>query len=401
MDTTLSRRGSTRATAYAMSNKIVTRGDHTHVAWLDHVAHIRICSLDRKTSSWGPIQTVGTGVDNHSGPALAADADGFLHIVFGPHHGPFAYRSSLRPNDSSAWGEARFFSDNATYPSLVAAPDGSLFLACRVSREKQPWQLHFHRKAPGADWSDGKVLLDVGVNDYAWLGNSLAIDGIGRLHLAFCIYDMHPAGGKRFGYLVSTDCGQSWSALPGGPTLPLPVTRDTTCWIEAGPDLDVRAAGMVTDPGNNPWFAVTRLERSPRTVELFTLRHGRWESIDLLPHLQPEFPETELVDASLAFDHRGNLHVAATMGPRTVGNQYWAHPEQEVVHLFSSDNSNSFQVQQVSEPDPGLPAWLPNFERSVDGRLPDAPLGLLYTRGGPGEGCTGGPATEVCFCQLD
>jgi len=98
----LSRHGCGRATGYAEANRILTLGDRTHVAWLDSVEggfRARIRTLDHNTGEWSPTYTLGEAYDNHDGPALTADSEGHLHAVFYPHHHPFRYRRSRRPND--------------------------------------------------------------------------------------------------------------------------------------------------------------------------------------------------------------------------------------------------------------------------------------------------------------
>lgn len=66
----LSEQGCGRATGYAEANKIVTFGDHTHVAWLDSPAEgfrVRVRTLNRTTGEWSPTSTIGEGYDNHGG----------------------------------------------------------------------------------------------------------------------------------------------------------------------------------------------------------------------------------------------------------------------------------------------------------------------------------------------
>ena len=117
----LSRRGSGRASAYAEANKIVTFQHKTHVAWLDSVTDgfcVRIRTLDRQSNQWSQMYTIGMAYDNHGGPALTVDDRGFLHVVYYPHHHPFRYRKSKRPNDASEWEEEIEFGEELTYPLL-------------------------------------------------------------------------------------------------------------------------------------------------------------------------------------------------------------------------------------------------------------------------------------------
>jgi len=118
----LSSDGCGRATAYAETNKIVTLGNKTHVAWLDSVKgggfRVRVRTLDRTTGEWSPTIDVGPAHDNHGGPALAPDSKGYLHVVYFPHHHPFRYRRSKRPNDATEWGDEAQFGKRCTYPSF-------------------------------------------------------------------------------------------------------------------------------------------------------------------------------------------------------------------------------------------------------------------------------------------
>jgi len=48
--------------------------------------------------------------DNHGTPCIAVDSDGFLHIVYGPHHHPFIYQKSKYPNNSTEWQDREIIS---------------------------------------------------------------------------------------------------------------------------------------------------------------------------------------------------------------------------------------------------------------------------------------------------
>ena len=107
----LSTNGSTRATAYGMSNKIITANRKKFVVWLDHVSEIKAKEFDIKSGTWGETVLVGSGVDNHSGPALTMDSEGYLHIVYGTHHHPFHYRKTRKPYDISEWEPEKYFAE--------------------------------------------------------------------------------------------------------------------------------------------------------------------------------------------------------------------------------------------------------------------------------------------------
>jgi len=152
----LSRHGCGRATGYSDANKIVTLENKTHVTWLDSVTEgfrVRIRTLNRKTGEWSPTYTVGEAFDNHGGPALTVDSKGYLHIVYYPHHHPFRYRRSARPNDASEWEDEIQFGKRCTYPTSVCGSDDTLYLTGRESRDG-PWVVNLYIKPPNDDWQE-------------------------------------------------------------------------------------------------------------------------------------------------------------------------------------------------------------------------------------------------------
>jgi len=202
---TLSTDGCGRATAYSISNKIVTVGGTTHVSWLDSDDSgfkVRIRSLNNSTNVWSKAFDVGSASDNHGGPALAVDGKGFLHIVYGPHHGPMSYWKSVRPNDASEWQDEIRFGDRLTYPTLMVTPDNSLILVCRKSYEdrNKPWCVVLHRKKPMDKWSKETELMTGGRRGYSQFHVSLAWGPKhGTLHLASRMYGDTPRWGYKVG----------------------------------------------------------------------------------------------------------------------------------------------------------------------------------------------------------
>lgn len=109
------------------------------------------CSAATAHPAANKIVTVDEAFDNHGGPALAVDSQGFLHAVYYPHHHPFRYRRSVRPNDASAWEEETSFGERCTYPSLVCGRDDTLYVACREKGGPE-WVMNLYTKPPHQDW---------------------------------------------------------------------------------------------------------------------------------------------------------------------------------------------------------------------------------------------------------
>lgn len=393
-DHTLSTSGSTRGTAYAMSNKIVTVGQTTYVTWLDTKARIRIQAFTHTTGAPGPVVDLGVGQDNHAGPALTVDATGNLHAVFGPHHGPFQYRCTTRPGDLTSWSAVRHVGTACTYPSLVCAPDGTLHLTCRGG--KAPFKLHYYRKPAGGDWVGPTTLADADVpGGYTQFGNLLAVAPDGTLHLAFHFYDLHPAAGKAVGYMKSADGGKTWTDS-NGKVLSLPVTPTTAEIIEAGAKLDMRVSNITLDANARPYFLVSHYETEPRRVVLWRHDGGRWRKTDLAPWVERTIgPYGKGLSGTLSFGKDDTLFVALTLAEQPG----WGAPTHEVALLTSRDYAESFTGQMISPPDPKTPNWLPSLERCAGHNTVDAPW-LIYTHGHPGEGCTPKETTEIRLVAL-
>ncbi|MFC1479141.1 BNR-4 repeat-containing protein [Planctomycetota bacterium] len=394
----LSSGGSTRGTAYSMSNKIIRSNGQIFTTWLDHVADIQIRKYSIKTDTWSDTVLVGKGTDNHSGPAMTMDSKGFLHIVYGPHHDPFHYKRSLKPYDHTKWEAGKRFGTKGTYPSLICGPDDTLYCTYRSS-STNPWRLLFQKREKQGKWTRPRAIVDAGAKGYSQFGNSLAVSKEGVLHLCFHIYDEKPKGGKAVGYLCSKDGGETWMTAQGI-TMKTPVFPKSDCFLEQGKALDMRTGNIVLDNKGMVWFTAVHLEKSPRTTLIWHYNGKKWESINLLPHIQAFNPDLEIVGGVITFTRKGYLYAACTVeNILKKGEQFWGHPSQEIVIMISRDRGKTFTAMPVSEKDPSVPNWLPSIERPYSHKPIDVPS-LMYTHGGPGKGCKEGKATEIQYILL-
>jgi len=403
----LSRNGCGRATAYAKSNKIVTIGRKTHAAWLDSQDGkflVRARTLDRDTGEWSPVYTLGEAHDNHGGPALAADGSGHLHIVYFPHHHPFRYRRSLRPSDASAWTKEVRLGKRCTYPCLVCRPDGALLLACRESSRRR-WALNLYHKPPDKDWHGPQTLFHGNApSGYTHWGSSLALGSDGRtVHLGWHVYETGmKAVGYAVGYLRSPDGGETWERSDGT-RVDLPATTDTIDIVEGAPrpkdPLNMRTGAIAVDRNGTPWLPYSCLDRRPQ--EAWVARpdpKGGWKKIPLLPWIQKRWPKRGAIFAdNIAFDREGTMYVAVT----TIvpdAKKTWGHPSKEVALLVSKNEGRTFEVFELSPPDPTTPAWFPSLERPT-GKDPIGVPSLIYTHGHAGKGCDDILSNNVFFCD--
>lgn len=385
----LSQNGSTRATLYAMSNKIVTIGAKTHVAWLDHLADTKVVTYDHETGDVSEPVLVGSGVDNHAGPAMCADSEGYLYIVFGPHHGPLQFARSAQPNDTSEWEALPEFGYKATYPSLVCDAEDTLHIAYRGG--DVPCRVMYQRRPADGDWTEPRELVSAAVETgYTQFGNALTVAPDGSLHLAYHIYDVHPEAGKASGHMLSRDGGDTWMLMDGTP-LELPVTRDQPeLLVERSDDLDLRASNVVCDEQSRPYF-MSNHYRPENDILLWSWRDGGWQSRSLRPVVEPICDFTPSFVQGITCSYAaGRLYLAIVLGT----SPSWSNPTNEVYLLTSDDHGETFAAQQISESDPDLPNWGPSLERPVGHNAFDVPM-LIWTHGERGSGVADETTTEV------
>ncbi len=388
---TLSEVGSSRGTAYAASNKMVTLGGKTHVAWLDSVSGTRVCTYDHATGTLGPAVAVGEGHDNHGGPSMCADSEGYLHIVFGPHHHPFQYRRSVRPKDVSEWTPVSTFAERATYPSLVCDGEDTLHVVYRRSGEV--WRLVYQRKPKGLGWSEAVELLEVPCKGYTQWGNALSVDGKDRLHLGFHLYaSARNNSGFAFGYFYSDDHGTTWRTTDGE-VVQAPATAESCRPIRTSAEMDIRVGNLDVAADGTVYMTVVGRKGQPgRTGELWKLNGGVWRAIDLKGFLQP--PWDKITGAVVSVVEDGTLYVALSSG-----DEAWGGAGREIHLLVSRDGGMTFDAQPVSVQDPALANWLPNIERNM-GHAPVRVPHLLFTHGAPGKKNSDEAATEIQFAVI-
>ena len=402
----LSNDGCSRATGYAETNKIVTLGDKTHVAWLDSIAdgfRVRIRTLDRKTDEWSPTYTVGEAHDNHGGPALTVDSKGYLHIVYYPHHHPFRYRRSSRPNDASEWEDEIQFGQRCTYPTLVCGSDDTLYLTGR-EREDDQWGVYLYVKPPNEDWQKAANILRAEKSGYSHFQEALAWGADHRiLHLSCRFYDGD--WGHTVGYLRSPDGGKTWERSDGM-KVSLPVTAKTVTVIDSvvpGVTANqrnkhtLRCGSIATDAAGSPYILYSSDVRSPSEALIVWLEpSGEWRRRSLRDTIPKEWSEWDVfMPGGITIQPDGRIFVVLTL----MESNRWGHPSSEIIWFEASDISGTFTAQIVSEPDATVPHWLPSLERPTGHNSVNIP-GLIYTAGTRAENNRQIVSNEVYWARL-
>lgn len=408
----LTTEGSGRATAYNEQTKIITVGDKTHVVWLDAVEagfRVRGRTLDRISGLWSDVVTIGEAQDNHGGPSLTVDGDGYLHVVYYPHHQPVRYRQSLRPNDLSAWGPEIQFGEALSYPSIICAPDNTLYLtARRAFYNEQGKYLDTHHlehefwvKRPGAEWERRSTLLRGRFPRYGQFAMSLAWGPDGQtIHLGGRIYESNvdPKGKPAYtmAYMMSPDRGATWMTAAGAP-LALPATAETVDVLatDGGANaVQLNSGSVAVSPSGVPHVIYTAKVQGQSRLYVGTPAPGlgwtRRDLTDALPQAVQGWEVNLGMGGGMAFSETGRATiVAVVLNPPAaeVGTaKEWGHPTTEVVRLWSDDGLKTFASEVLMPMDAQDPRWLVSIERATGhNRVPHEP-GIIFTGGVPGGG---------------
>ena len=153
--------------------------------------------------------------DDHDNPALLMLADGRLMLFYSHHDlGPMRYRTSLRPEDITAFGPERVLHTNVngpphkgwTYPNPVQlrSERNRIFLFWRAAN----WNPAFSTQRPGGRWARARTLIRVpGQRPY------LKVDTNSRDAMYFAFTRGHPLNVRGSGiYFVRYRRGQFFGA---------------------------------------------------------------------------------------------------------------------------------------------------------------------------------------------
>jgi putative BNR repeat neuraminidase len=379
----LSEHGSTRATRYAGTSKIVTIDGKTHIAWLDSIANTMIATHDHASGQWGQAVKVGSGTDNHGGPALTGDSRGYLHIIFGPHGNvPFQHSRSAQPNDASKWIKLDGFGHHPTYPSAACDDDDSLHVIYRGGVPAgHPCKLLYQRRAKDGVWSEPRILARAPPDwkGYTHYHASITIDANQTLHVAFDLY--YNAAAKHAGHIMSRDRGNTWKSADGS-SLQLPASVGSDA-IFATTDGQFKVMNVVCDSKGQPWISLADA-RSKAGPTLYHHDGNKWSSFCPAKLTVPKIPLAGMAfNGSLSIDSQDGIYLAVTLGPTVGGGS-----KGTVAMLYSADRGKSFQCLEVFPPDPQLPHTGLSMERPTGHGVIDTPW-LLFSTGEKGPDCFG------------
>nr|WP_315401948.1 BNR-4 repeat-containing protein [uncultured Sphingobacterium sp.] len=307
----ISMQGSSRATAYSFSNKIIETSDKVYTLTLDNIKNkytLMVREYSKVQNKVISETIVDSSIkDNHGGGSIAIDSDGYLHIVYGPHVGPFLYRKSTKPYSINELSKPIKFGQNLTYPTLVIDKNDNLYLFGRYSPSDENWGIAFFKKSKNGDWSSYQKLVEPDYNPwgkkskiksnllfspYINTSTSVFIDANGSIHCAFRMYRYLPKNVKNtfadarngvsyvVGYIYSNDKGNTWNAYNKKLVLPItPAQAERIVGVGRAEDANglFEISNIVVDNKNNPIIGISSVEKSKTVFYIANRNNSTWK----------------------------------------------------------------------------------------------------------------------------
>ena len=197
------------------------------VGWIDWSGDVTIGAYDPQSRVTSTHAIAHLSSDDHSAPAILVEPDKRLTVFWSGHNGArMYYRSTLRPEDISAWGPLQHLPDNVkgprgfTYPNPVLLPGESdkLYLFWRGA----DWSADYATRTLDGHWSRAHELIRVPrQRPY------VKVDSNGRDEIAFAFTNEHPRQRLTSVYYVAyragalrTASGRVIARIGSGPIAP-------------------------------------------------------------------------------------------------------------------------------------------------------------------------------------
>lgn len=354
--------------------RVVGQYDQTYAGWLDWAGRVTIGAYD---PAFGVMRThviARLFHDDHSSPSIFVEPDKRLTAFYSAHNGSaLYYRSTIRPEDISAWGPVQTIESRLpgrlgfTYPNpvLLPAEGNQLYLFWRGSDYGQDYAT----RSIGGSWAPARRLIAKrGQRPYVKVASN------GSDTIAFAFTNGHPRERSTSLYYAAYRAGSLWNA--GGRRI-APLARAPIAPRQAGLVYDGRATGV------SAWVWDVALDSRRRPVILYATFpsprdhaywYARWDGHRWVSHFM--------------------TFAGPTISPGGIERQYSGgmaidHSNPSIVYL-SRKVRGAFEIERWSTSDGGH-AWRHvTIVRSegVDNVRPVVPLGsdggpasLLWLRG--------------------
>ena len=191
---------------------VAGRDDEVFVGWIDWSGNVTVGAYDPRLGVTSQHVIGHLRHDDHDAPAILVEPDKRLTVFFSGHNGAdMYYRSTLRPEDISAWGPLQHVPSNVkgslgfTYPNPVLLPseDNKVYLFWRGGN----WSADYATRTLDGRWSRAHALIRVsGQRPY------VKVDSNGRDEIVFAFTNGHPRNVLTSIYYAAYRAGSLWTA---------------------------------------------------------------------------------------------------------------------------------------------------------------------------------------------
>ncbi len=396
--TRLTRHGGDRATAYAMSNKILMLPAGLLCTWIDAQRQNQWALLDPDSGRQRARGSLGYPCpDNHCGAALALAPDG-LHAVTGGHHSPLEHVHAP-VNDPGNWQHRATIEVHGTYPALVAGEhSGVLHLAFRCPGPRFMLQTCRYRNAR---WSAPRTLIVADRPGYIYWTNTLATGTDDTLHLIAGNTRVRPDGGLLYAasHLRSLDDGFTWlddqeRPLPpnaAATAIPLLTGTDTINRIQPA-DTQEATSGPGPHNFNYQQLLLSNAVAGPDAAVYVILHNNLTGSVDLIQWHNGKWRSRDLTATALAGRAGCRIHPQSSLARTADGRLFaalmieptdscvWGPPGTWITCLEVAGFDGPIRRLDIMQPESAYAQWLPAFPHQT------LPVGtcmppMLFTHG--------------------
>lgn len=413
----LSKQGGDRATAYAMSNKIVSLAEGYLCTWIDSQRQNQWALVERNSGQILRSGPLGRPcVDNHCGAALV-ETRGVVHAIIGGHHSP-AEHYLLESTTGDDWHHVASIDVNGTYPNVVCDSRGNLHLAFRSFGDR--WTLDYCRFESDR-WTRAETLVIAEKPGYIYWTNGLAVGPDDCIHLVLGNTRVLGDGGLYYGasHIISRDAGRTWGP-PRGNVLSLPALA-TNVPLLMGDSSAERIQSLedqhrYDEPGPRDLNYRQMLLSNPVVDEggavHVVLHNGLTGSADLLTCTGDGLTARSLTTVATGGEEEKRVHMQSSLslGPadqlhvalmiERTEECVWGPPGTYIVCVDVKTDGSEISMEQLVASDPTYAQWLPAFEHPNPSHLDHVPP-LLYTKGVNAGGFSNNKntvETEVYLC---
>ena len=416
----LSTNGADRATAYAMSNKLIPLPNGYLVTWLDSQRQNQWAMVNPGTGQIARSGALGgICVDNHCGAALVC-VENHVHAIIGGHHSPFEhYRMDL--SQPERWNHVATVDVKGTYPSVVTDSKRRIHMAYRTPGDR--WSLAYCRFQDDR-WTPSTALVVADKPGYIYWTNGLAVSHDDALHLVFGNTRVQADGALLYGaaHIVSHDAGETWCD-DGSAVLPLPSPAMAVPLLvdECSDRVQSLADQQAHDQSGPRNFNYQQILLSNPVVDTKGVVHvvlhngltgtadlmsrstsGHWTAEPLTATATNRDPSLRIhVQSSLSVLPDDRLRVALMV--EQTEESVWGAPGTNIVLLEIRKDRKETLAMRVTPTDFGCAHWLPaqpHYGVTVPDRVPP----LLYTKGVNAGGFDNNQntvKTEVFLCDFE